>query len=296
VVHPFAGPGDPVRSAARRLYVRSPLAVKTVWRKARLGRYGGAGGRVHLLPDFLIIGATRAGTSSLYTYLHRNPLVGKARRKEIHYFDFNYHRGIDWYRSYFPTVFDKVAAERDRGGRFVTGESSPYYIFHPLVPARVRETLPEAKLIALLRNPVDRAYSHYQLQRRNGLEQLSFPKALEQESDRISGAEDENLMHRDFSYLARGIYAEQLERWFELFPREQILVLKSEELFEDPHAIVDAASEFLGVPPRRNPRPRPYNAARYPNLDAETRAFLSEYYREHNRRLYELLGRDFGWN
>lgn len=285
-----------MKSAARRLYVRSPLAVKTVWRKTRLGRYRGAGGRVHLLPDFLIIGAKRAGTSSLYTYLRRNPLVGKARRKEIHYFDFNYDRGIDWYRSHFPTVFDKVAAERDRGGRFVTGESSPYYIFHPLVPARVRETLPNVKLIALLRNPADRAYSHYQLQRRNGLEQLSFQEAIERESDRIGGSVDENLMHRDFSYLARGLYVEQLERWFEHFPREQILILKSEDLFEDPHATIDAASDFLGVPPRRNAKPRAYNAASYRELGAETRAFLSEYYREPNRRLYELLGRDFGWS
>jgi hypothetical protein len=283
-----------VTTAAHRLYARSPAAVKTAWRRTKRA-YRTTHAHTHLLPDFLIIGAKRAGTSSLYTYLRRNVHVGRPSRKEIHYFDFNYHRGPDWYRCNFPTVLDKLAAEARYLGRFVTGESTPYYLFHPLVPGRVRETVPNVKLIALLRNPVDRAYSHYHLQCRYGNERLSFEEAIARESERIDDREEPNLAHRNFSYLARGVYVDQLERWFALFPCEQILVLRSEDLFEEPIATMHAASDFLGVRRRRDAAPRPYNAASYPDLAPETRAFLGEYYREPNRRLYELLGRDFGW-
>lgn len=280
---------------AHDVYRRSPEAVKTFVLPA-LRVYWRAQARDHLLPDFLIIGAQRAGTSSLYSYLRRNPLVGKARRKEIHYFDFKYDRGLDWYRSQFPTVAEKLAAERRVEGEFLTGEASPYYLFHPLVPARVRETLPGVKLIALLRNPVTRAYSHYQLQCRRGNEQLSFEEAVERESERVREHRDPNRAPRRFSYLARGVYIDQLERWFSHFPAEQILVLRSEDLFEDPASVTETVSAFLGIPARRPRKPRRYYGATYPNLAPSTRALLSDYYREHNRRLYDYLGRDFGWD
>ncbi len=287
-------PRKPLMRAARRAYARSPEPVKSAYRRARLG-YSHATATLHVLPDYLIIGAKRAGTSSLYTYLRRNPHVGKAKTKEIHYFDFNYHVGIAWYRFHFPTRFTKASAERRLRGPFLTGEASPYYLFHPLVPGRVRETLPNVKLIALLRDPVTRAYSHYQLQRRYGNEQLSFEEALEREAERIEGQAERSLAHRNFSYLARGVYVDQLERWFAHFPREQMLVLRSEDLFEQPASVEKAACEFLGIPPRRHAAYRRYNAATYPELAPSTRAFLREYYREPNRRLYEYLGRDFGW-
>jgi Sulfotransferase domain len=251
---------------------------------------------LRLLPDYLIIGAQRAGTSALHRFLYRNAHVGKARWKEVHYFDLNYERGISWYRRHFPTVVTKAWAERRLGGRFVTGEATPYYLFHPLVPARVRETLPGVKLIAVLRDPVARAYSHYQHEYRGGNERLSFDEALARERERLGAEEHPGDAHRRFSYLARGVYVDQLERWFTLFPREQILVLKSEDLFKRPTRVVAAVCELIGVPPSPRVRPRRSRPQTYPPLDSSTRASLSEYYREHNERLYELLGRDFGWN
>jgi hypothetical protein len=296
VKHSESVPGrDPGSEAFRRRLARSHGPVRTVYDQAAWA-YRCFSAPLRLLPDYVIIGAQRAGTSSLYTHLHRNPHVGKAIWKEVHYFDLNYDRGTVWYRRRFPTVLTKAWTERRLRGRFVTGEATPYYLFHPLAPARVRETLPNVRLIALLRDPVARAYSHYQLEYRSGNEHLSFAEALERQRERIGGEEHPADAHRRFSYLARGIYVDQLVRWFSHFPRGQILVLKSEDLFEDPASVVAGVCEFIGVPPRSPVRPRRYGAGRYPVLDPSTRDYLSEYYREHNRRLYELLGRDFGWD
>lgn len=132
-------------------------------------------------PDFLIIGAQKGGTTSLYTYLCQHPRVVGASRIEVHFFDLAYDKGWWWYRSHFPVHVFR------RGERIVTGEASPYYIFHPLVPERVRKDLPNVKLVAILRNPVDRAYSHYQHVRRNGREPLSFEEAIEREPPRTEG-------------------------------------------------------------------------------------------------------------
>jgi hypothetical protein len=253
--------------------------------------------RARALPDFLVIGAQRAGSTSLFDYLCRHPQVASPSHKEIHFFDQNFFRGEGWYRSHFPP------RARLRRLSAVTGEASPYYMFHPQAARRAAAAVPEARLIALLRNPVDRAYSHYQLARRGGHERLGFREALEQESDRLAGEAEQigadpgyrSTPHRHLSYLARGLYAEQLERWLAVYPRDRMLVLRSEDLFAAPATAYAETLAFLGLPeheldafPRRN-------WARYDELDAATREWLVEYYREPNRRLYELLGRDFGW-
>jgi hypothetical protein len=284
-----------LRRAARRAYAASPTPVKAPYRRAK-SAYRRATDPLYMLPDYLIIGAGRSGTSSLYTYLRRNRHVGRSSRKEVHFFDFNYHRGLGWYRRHFPTVRRKRSAERRHGPPFLTGESTPYYLLHPHVPQRVHETLPSVKLIALLRDPAARAYSHYQLQRGYGNETLPFEQALERELESVGDGKDPTLAYRNFSYLARGIYADQLERWLSLFPRDQLLVLASEALFRDPASVEQAVCAFLGIPPRRVADYRQYNGLPYPKLSAATREFLSDYYRPHNRRLYELVGQDFGWD
>ena len=262
---------------------------------ARLRReYRQRTSRLRLLPSVLVIGAARAGSTSLYAYLLDHPSLAAPSHKEIHYFDLNFRRGPDWYRRHFPLR---------RSGR-ITGEASPYYLFHPHVPERVLATLPDVKLIALVRDPIDRAYSHYQLACRNGREQLSFEEAIDAEPGRIDSEsarvladpEYRSLAHRHHSYLARGRYAEQLERWLAVFPSEQLHVIRSEDLFESPAATLREVHSFLGLTAHNAGLLEAYNQRPYNDLAAESRARLADYFAPHNRRLAELLGRDFGWD
>jgi Sulfotransferase domain len=266
--------------------------------------------QARILPEFLIIGAQRAGTTSLLTMLRRHPDVKGPTagedfvllRKEVHFFDLRFSEGIDWYRSFFPLEVRRRLARR-RGHDLVAGESTPYYLFHPEVPARVASTLPDVKLIALLRDPVERAYSHYQHRRRAGREKLSFEDALAAEERRIGGGGKslpDEQRHRGHhfhrSYFARGLYADQLERWFEHFPREQILVVRAEDFFARPGDVYAEALEFLGLRPWALKASVHRNRASYDTLDPVVRRELEARYAEPNARLAELLGRDFGWS
>src|SRR5215467_6288621 len=173
---------------------------------------------LRLLPDFLIIGGQRCGTTSLYYYLTDQPCVYPAATKEVHFFDDHFASGIDWYRAQFPTSAYKNYVERVRHQHFLTGEASPYYLFHPHAPRRISAALLYVKLIVLLRNPVDRAFSHYWLEVKGRYESLSFEEAIRCEQERIAGecekmVNDENyhsFKYRRFSYLTRGIYIDQI--------------------------------------------------------------------------------------
>ncbi len=237
------------------------------------------------LPDFVIIGAQRGGTTSLYRSLTEHPDVGAALRKEVHFFDRYHANGLDWYRAHFPR----------HGEASVVGEASPYYLFHPGVPQRVREVLPQARFIALLRNPVDRAYSHYQMLVRRGVEDLSFEEAVAREPERLAGGDPESQAWRHYSYLTRGLYAEQIERWWDVFPREQLLIVKSEDLYQDTGGVVGQVSAWLGLRPWEPSDLKAYHVADYRDMDPVTRQRLLAHFAPFNRRLYDLLGRDFGW-
>ncbi|MEO8289665.1 MAG: sulfotransferase domain-containing protein [Gaiellaceae bacterium] len=260
-------------------------------RKARWA-YRRATAPARRLPGFLVLGAQRAGSTSLFDDLCSHPGVVEPTHKELHFFDQNWWRGVGWYRRFFPVARDRV-----------TGEASPYYLFHPLAPARVAATVPHARLIALLRDPVERAYSHYHLSRRYGHEELSFEEALDHEAERLAGEEEKiaadpgykSFSHRHHSYLARGLYAAQLERWFGYFPREQIHVVRAEDLFADPAGTYGQILSFLGLAPHELPRPAHRNKAEYAPMEKSTREHLTDFFREPNRRLYELLGRDLRW-
>ncbi len=271
-----------------------PEPARVVLRNA-IWTYGKATAKLRPLPDFLILGAQKAGTTALYAYLRRHPAITGPSWKEVSYFDRHYARGPSWYRGNFPNLL------RARGE--LVGEASPSYLFHPLAPQRVKELLPGAGLVALVRNPVDRALSHYNHEVALGREPLSFEDALAAEEDRLQG-EDARLRAdpRYFSsewwshtYKARGRYAEQLERWLEVFPREQLLIIPSEELLGEPERAHAQVLEFLGASPHQlESYPRVYER-QYEGMKPETRAKLADYFAEPNRRLYELLGRDLAW-
>ena len=258
------------------------------------------------LPDFLVIGAMKGGTTFLYHLLGQHPLVEPAAAKEPHFFDSLYDEGIEWYRQNFPTP-------RQKDGRTtITGEATPS-MFSPQVPGRVAEVVPEARLIALLRNPVDRAYSHYQQMVRRGVEKRTFEEAVE--AERAGSPADKDEMPEDgyragparprSSYLSRGLYVDHLSRWSEHFDREQMLVLKSEDFFGDPVRTLGVVLGFLGLPewepdpsePRgKNVDERKKFKGKYKQeMAPETRRRLEEYFEPHNRRLYDYLGKDFGW-
>ncbi len=261
-------------------------------------------GRGHVLPEFVIIGAAKAGTTSLYGWLAEHPCVAGASQKEVHFFDYNYYRGEDWYRRHFPLESERARFAREHGRALLTGEASPSYISHDWAPQRLAKLLPQARLIVMLRNPIDRAYSQFQMSRREGEEELdSFADAVAVEDQRLQHERTraQRSPHYNswpigcWSYLMRSRYAEQLERWFALLPREQFHFLTLEEIEENPQAALDGVHLFLGLPPYRHEELRPLHTAAYDAIDPATRAQLSEYFRPHNERLYELLGTDFGW-
>jgi hypothetical protein len=230
------------------------------------------------LPDFVIIGAQKGGTSFLYYLLTQHPLVEPAVRKEVRYFEGLFELGVEWYRWCF------AQPKRKDGRRTITGEATPSYLFHAPVAKRMAETVPKARLIALLRNPVDRAYSHYQMQVKRGTEPKTFEEAIKQQRA---------------SYLSRGIYVEQLLRWSAFFSKEQMLVLKSEDFFEEPVETLKSVLNFLDLP-QWEPDVSQLRESRHEgnyeqSMDSSTRRRLETYFRPYNQRLYEYLGVDFGW-
>ncbi len=252
-------------------------------------------------PSFVIIGAQKAGTTSLYDYLSRVPGIRPARRKEVHYFDENYKRGPAWYASQFPLALP--GRRRD----WITGEASPYYLLHPWAPSRLAADLPDAKLVVMLRNPVDRAYSAWSMRCRMGLETRSFEAALERERQFYPGehaalladAHRDSRAHRLASYAVRGLYLDQLRAWEAHVPRERMLVMISERLFADPAAELAAVHRFLGVPASPAVTFPSSNMGSYNRMDPETRARLEADFHEPNAALGEYLGVDLtavGWS
>jgi Sulfotransferase domain len=280
----------------------APRAVRSTARGAarRVGR-ATAGART--LPDFLLIGAQRAGTTSLYHYLVQHPQVlGAVADKEVHFFDLRYREGLDAYRASFPTRSTVRRASRDDAPVRV-GEATPYYLFHPAVPARVAEDLPDVRLLAVLRDPVERAWSHHRHEVALGYETLSFEDALDREDERLEG-EAQRLLddptatsfaHQHHGYVARGRYLEQLARWWTVLPKERLLLLRSEDLHADPGPTFDAICEHLAIRQWRPPTWGTYNAAPATEMSPATRSRLRATFRPWNARLAEATGREWAW-
>lgn len=242
------------------------------------------------LPTVVVIGAQRAGTTSLYTYLAGHPQMRSPVQKEIQFLTVAWPKGEAWYRRHFPVL---QAGER-------TFEASPYYLFHPAAPARAAQVLPETRFVALLREPVSRAWSHFQLNKANGLEDLSFPEALAAEGARL--AEDARVVaeggvgrhHRLHSYLARGRYADQVQRWRDAVG-DRLLVVRSEELFADPGATFSRVLDFVGMPAWSPPSFEVSNRFRASTGERLDPAFAQELrarFGPDNARLAEMLGWD----
>ena len=267
-------------------------------------KYCNATGFLHTTPDFYIIGFAKCGTTSLFEYLISHPNVHPPKGKEIDFFDRLYSRGINWYKVGFPFKIQKFFDTVFLRKKFLTGEATPRYIEHPHAINRIKEITPNAKFIILLRNPIDRAHSHYTMIYRRNSESSSFVDAIENEKERITEPFNKMLNDSNYysdiyfrhAYLHRGIYVDKIKRWMEVFPKEQFLIIQSEEFFKNPSKIYNDVLEFLGL--------IPFSIGEFKikgkvnknrNIDDDFRNELVEYFKPHNKRLYDFLGKSFDW-
>ena len=260
-------------------------------------------GIFHTLPDFLVFAVGRAGTTSLFEGIMEHPDTYRPSTREIYFFDYKYNHGLGWYKGHFPSSFKKWVITKIKKRKFVTGETHGRILLYPHAPKRVKQNNPNVKLIALLRNPIDRAYSLYRVQVSNGRENLSFWDATQAEQKRLDGLmdkmeKDENFYSGEFfrkSYLYQSIYYEGLRNWMRYFPKEQFLILNLDDLNSKPQETFKQIFEFLGLSPDEVKFIH-YNSKKSPEIDPDIRKKLVAYFKPYNEKLYKLLGRKFDWD
>ncbi|MFB4167267.1 sulfotransferase domain-containing protein [Virgibacillus sp. JSM 102003] len=246
-------------------------------------------------PSFLILGAQKAGTTSLFKYIEKyaenfTPPI----KKELYFFSEKYHKGYSWYKSWFPLKLQNG---------HITGEATPDYLFYHKCAKRVYEKYPNMKMVVLLRNPIDRAYSQYNFQRNsnktNAYNPLTFKDALNEELNIKNIPEEFDFYYKYRSYLKRGHYYEQIKEWIHYFPENQILFIESDSFYKETEYYLKEVFSFLNLKFKKNKKLsfKAQNKTEYSEqLNHSTREFLREYYKPHNAKLYSLLNRDFEWN
>jgi ABC-type polysaccharide/polyol phosphate transport system ATPase subunit len=247
-------------------------------------------------PDFLMIGAQKCSTEALYGYLENHLQNIKEGAKQVHFFELNFERGVEWY--------SKQLTRSVAGDKVLLWEMTAYYIYHPLVAERVYKCFPDVKLILMLRNPVQRAWMHYHLEVAIGCEKLDFEKAIASEPDRLKGEIEKikadegyySFNHQHYSYLSRGIYVEQIKNWLDYFPREQLLILKSEDFQKNPGDVFSRVLDFLDVKVSAVKEYQGNSAEDYSNMPAEIEQELTNYFKPYNQELSDLLKEDFSWS
>jgi hypothetical protein len=286
---------------------RSPRWVRDAAIVATRG-FGRATSRIRTVPDFLVIGTKRGGTTSLFNYLMMHPgMLGLYPRprlqKSTDYFFKGFGQGEQWYRSNFHTQgFRDRLAER-LGYEPRSGEASPYYVWDPRIARRAYDVNPELKAIMLVRNPVERAFSHWQERVNNGVEPLSFEQALDAEEARTQGELERmradplyfSEAHDWYTYRSRGVYLPQIENWTSVFPAEQLLVVCSEDMYADVQGTFDRVSAFFGLPLHTLPTTKTFNASGRLEMPSGAREELTAYYAPHTQALSQYLGRPLIW-
>jgi len=249
---------------------------------------------LRVLPDLIVIGVVRSGTTSLYHYLSQHPSITKSAYDELGYFDSNYKLGLNWYKSFFPSIFTKKKIIK-KSRKFITYDVTPFYIYHEKAPKRIHELLPNCKLIVILRNPIDRCYSNYFLTN----QQETFEDIIKNEKKILNQIDKHNVKkYYEFvhtSMLGRSLYAEQLENWYKLFSKDQILIIKSEEFAIQTNKIMNEIFNFLELEHFDIPDNSKKNKIHYDMMKKETRDDLIEFFRPYNQKLYSLIGKNFDW-
>jgi hypothetical protein len=282
-----------------RLSPRAKRAAQAI--SVSIGRLTGG---ARLVPGFLIVGAQRCGTTSMYRALSQHPAVVKpVLHKGVHYFDTAYARGFNWYESHFPLRMLAQRSIRTTGVTPIAFESSPYYMFHPLAAERICRDLPGVKLLVLVRDPVERAHSAHAHELARGFETEPFDRALELEDSRLAGEAERMLAdpgyvshsHQHHAYRTRGQYADQLERLAQLFGSERIFVVDSGDFFSNPEHTYDEVLEFLGLPHGHYPVFGRHNARPRAPMAHRVRARLEDHFCPYDERLAKWLRREPSW-
>ena len=288
----------------RRLtaHARTALPPAALARVRQLAlAWGRATAPARMTPSFLIIGAQRSGTTSLFRVLSEHPdLVRPTMSKGIGYFDVNYGKGERWYRAHFPLA---ALATWRSGSRPQTFECSGYYSAHPLAAGRIGRDLPDTKVVLMVRNPVDRAYSAHRHESSRGFEDVPFERALELEPTRIAGEAErmaadpgyESFEHRHHGYLMRSRYAEQVQRFVDALGRDRVHIVDADRFFTNPQPELAALFAWLGLRPWRVDHVEVWNARSGSPLDVELEKRLLHYFEEPDRHLAELMGRLPSW-
>lgn len=255
------------------------------------------------VPTFLITGAQRSGTTSMFKALASHPAVLRPNfHKGVHYFDTNYHRGEEWYRAHFPLQSTVSRVARQHGAAHVF-ESSPYYLNHPLAAERFARDLPGVKVVVLLRDPVERAYSAHSHELARGFEDLGFEEAIAAEEERLAGTEEalradpllHSHSHQHHAYLSRGRYVVHLRRLAGILGRERIHVVDSHQLFREPEEHTAAVLRFLGLEPDPAMRFEKHNARSRSPLPSELHDRLRAHFDPWDEQLADWLGWQPSW-
>jgi len=267
--------------------------TKKYWRKLKkyiILHYRISTSRWRKLPDFIIIGTQKGGTTSLFYYLYQHPELSFSHKKEIYFFNLYFEKGLAWYKSHFPF----------RTNAKITGEATPSYMFHPKAAGRIKSISPNVKLIVLLRDPIDRAYSGYAMGLRRKTDTANtFEIAIERELkflENQSNTDEYTLEKHELYYLERGKYYSQLLPWIEHFPREQLLFIKSENFFQNPENELTKVYKHLGISMVLPKDLSKKNAGKYNKISPGTVHRLEAYFREENEKLTDLLGKEFIWH
>ena len=249
-----------------------------------------------MLPDFIIIGAVRCGTTSLYYNICEHPQILSASYDEIGFFDVNYDLGINWYRSMFPIKSRDISSEK-----YLTGEDTPFYFWNETTAKKIKKDLPNVKLITILRNPVDRAYSNYNLGVRGGTENLSFEEAIDIEINALEKIEITrknlvNLCTNPRSYIIKSLYYEQMKIWTENISKDNLFVTNTEMMLEKPENVLENIFEFLQISPYKIKNPQKRKNVQYSDMKDKTRKKLIEFFEPYNKQLYKLIDHEFKWD
>ena len=256
-------------------------------------------GSIRVLPDFLVIGAKRCGTTSLYKHLPEHPCVSKSPYDNMGFFNENFHLGVNWYKSFFPTTFTKNKI-KSKFGNFLTFDVTTRYMEEESTAFNVNQTKSNMKIVVILRNPVDRAYSHYHVNVKEKSEKRSFEDAIFEEMNIIEN-EDINKILQTFPadkphYLKKGLYALQLKPWFRIFPRENILILSTEEFEKNQDEVYRKIFNFLNVSDFKIKNKEKMEKGNYSTMNHNTRKKLLDFFMPHNNELFEMINEIYDWN
>ena len=235
-------------------------------------------------PDFVIIGAGKAGTTSLYRYLGKHPQILLPNKKELRFFDRNFERGYQWYLAQFPGICDR--------SDLLTGEASPSYFYEDQAAQRLYDFAPEIKIIVMLRNPVERTISGYYQNRKLGINQLTLAAIVEQEIADINARNEAQLAHSS-GILGQSLYYYKLKRWLGIFPKNQFLIFKSENFFANSAESMAETFDFLSLPNVNNHHYSKHNKGSYPEVSSEIKQQLKSFFAPHNQKLAQFFNMDF---